>query len=1052
MIKDTQRKALSDLTFKQSYARHSPALNRRETWTESVDRVMRMHRTYLGEERTALLEAEINEIESAYKQKSILGSQRSLQFGGDAVLAKHPRSYNCTSCYVDDPKRFAQSLYLLLCGAGVGYSVQRHHIDQLPAVRTAQQMILAPTEHFLIPDTIEGWCEALDALISAYMVGSTIPSFDFSAIRPAGAPISSCGGSAPSSYPLRVMLQQAEELLRSRAGQQLRPCDASDLMCITADCVRAGGVRRSALICLFSPDDEEMIRYKSEDQWWVKHPYRARANISALVLRDDEHAEQRFSTIFEQTKKYGEPAVIWADSTEIAYNPCVAPDTLVLTDRGYQRIDRLERATLQLDPRFGKGPRGDTTERGGYLTSNERQLYRLQTKEGYWVECTEEHQIMTQRGWVPACDLSLGDSVHIGNVRHHGGFGGRFTEAQGAVLGWLLGDGCVVSATQGRLYFYGDKEVLAPMFAELLGDALHSTTKQEGRTYVDFSFSFLADIKSGWSTETKRWLPDVFFEGSSEFLIAFLRSLFTADGSVQGDAGKGLSVRLTQNDLSLLDAVQRVLLQLGVFSKLYKERRPAGDYLMPDGKGGEKYYTVKAVHELMVSRDSLNVFNNDIGFWDHKQQVLKTRLAERTRRPYADRFVAKFESFEPTRKSPVYDLTQPDTSSFIANGIVVHNCVEIGMVPTLIKDAEGEIVEHYTTKLLDPALRSQHIEAGYTFDTAFQFCNLTEVNASAWETKADAVEAVRLATILGLIQASYTGTEDDYLAQTVTKDILEREYLCGVSLTGLGTARPFARDAGFLGRLGTYASEVADTYWEAVGLKRPPARVTCVKPSGTASVLLGCSSGIHADHAPRFIRRVQMPKDSPIVQAFKAVNPTAVEDSVWSTHGTDYCISFAVEAPADARLKTNESALSFLRWVKRVQEGWVRGGTLRPDSVQRLTHNVSNTCIVSAGEWEGVQEELLRGRDVYAGVSCLSATGDYDYPQAPFQRVYAPEEIADDDPKRTEKLSAYRHWIALRERYVPVDYDAIEEVTDNTNLMGEEACVGGQCELKIPTR
>lgn len=1049
---DPQRQALSDLTYKQSYARHNVALARRERWDESVERVMEMHRAWLGAERVELLEADLDEIEAKYKERRILGSQRSLQFGGNAVLSKHARSYNCTSCYIDSPKRFSQALYLLLCGAGVGYSVQRHHIAHLPSVREAQEMVAMPTYSYLIPDTIEGWCDALDALIEAYMgEGAYLPAFDFSEIRHAGAPINSCGGRAPGPYPLRTMLQQAEELLRSRAGAPLRPCDASDLMCIAADCVRAGGVRRSALICLFSPDDEEMISYKSADQWWVRHPYRARANISALVLRDDDAAEAHFTRIFEHTRAYGEPAVIWADSTETAYNPCVAPDTLVLTDRGYRRIDQLEQATLQLDPRFGKGSRGDTTKRGSYLTSNERQLYRLQTKEGYWVECTEEHQIMTQRGWVPACDLNKGDFVHIGNVRHHGGYGGRFTEAQGAVLGWLLGDGCVMTATQGRLYFYGDKEVLAPMFAELLGDALQNTTKQEGRTYLDFSFSFLADIKSEWATVTKRDLPDTFLEGSSEFLTAFLRSLFTADGSVQGDSNKGLSVRLSQNNLQLLDVVQRVLLQFGVFSKLYRERRPAGDYPMPDGKGGERYYTVKAVHEIMISRDSLNVFSDDIGFWDHKGRTLKTRLEERIRPPYADRFVARFESFEPTRISPVYDLTQPDTSSFIANGIVVHNCVEIGMVPTLIRDRNGDIVEDYTPELLDPAQRDKHIQRGYSFETAFQFCNLTEVNASAWESKSDAVEAVRLATILGLIQASYTGTEDDYLAGTATKAILEREYLCGVSLTGLGTAKSFARDTAFLARLGAWAGDVADRYYEAVGLKRAPARVTCVKPSGTASVLLGCSSGVHADHAPRFLRRVQMPKDSPIVQAFVFSNPKAVEDSVWSTHNTDVCISFAVQAPQTAVTKADQTAVGFLRFVRRVQEGWVRSGTLRPNSVKGLTHNVSNTCIVQADEWESVQKELLAERESYAGVSCLSATGDYDYPQAPFQRVFSPEEIGDDDPQREAKLAAWALWNDLRASYVPVNYDLVVEEADNTNLMGEEACVGGKCELKIGT-
>lgn len=1048
---DTQRQALSELTYKQSYARHNSDLSRRERWEESVERVMQMHRDYLGPERAKLLEAELNEIEAAYKAQKILGSQRSLQFGGDAVLSKHARSYNCTSCYVDSPKRFSQALYLLLCGAGVGYSVQRHHVAQLPSVRATAELVSAPTYSYTIPDTIEGWCDALDALIQGYMSeGARIPSFDLSEIRPAGAAIKSCGGKAPGPYPLRIMLQQAEELLRSRAGQQLRPCDASDLMCIAADCVRAGGVRRSALICLFSPDDEEMTAYKSADQWWVQHPYRARANISALVLRDDEEAETRFKEIFAHTRSYGEPGVIWADSTETAYNPCVAPDTLVLTDTGYKRIKGLKPTTLMVDPRFGKGPKADTTEKGGYMTAIERQLYRLSTREGYEVECTEEHEIMTQRGWVRACELVDGDLIHIANTREHSSFGNSFSERQGLVLGWLLGDGCIVSPTQGRLYFYTGKRDLAPLFAELTECEIKEQPEHK-RVYIDFPLSML-DLKESWDTKTKRDLPDTFYAGSFEFMSGFMRALFSADGSVQGTSAKGVSVRLTQAHLPLLQLVQRVLLQMGIFSKLYRERQPAGTRMLPNGKGGLAEYPVKAVHELVVSRDSLCVFAQDIGFLCDKQEALWDRLNARVRPPYADRFAAKFESFEPTRLSPVYDLTQPDTSSFVANGVVVHNCVEIGMVPTLIRAPSGEVVESYTPDLLDPAQRDKHIDMGFSFETAFQFCNLTEINASAWEGKADAAEATRLATILGLIQASYTGTEDDYLAQTATKEILEREYLCGVSLTGLGTAKSFARDPEFLRRLGSWAKGIADSYYEAVGLKRSPARVTCVKPSGTASVLLGCSSGIHADHARRFIRRVQMPKDSPIVQAFSVINPRAVEDSVWSTHGTDVCISFAILSPLSALLKTEQTAKGFLDFVHAVQKGWVQEGTLRPDSVVGLTHNVSNTCVVQQDEWDGVQKALLDGRDVFAGVSCLSATGDYDYPQAPFQRVYLPVEIEDDDPLKEEKLRAWQLWNELREHYVPVDYDAVIEETDNTELIGEEACVGGACELKIGGR
>lgn len=698
-MKDQQREALSAFNFKQSYARYNPTLKRRETWDESVERVMAMHRKHLGAERAEALSAELEEIETAYKARRILGSQRSLQFGGDAVLSKHPRSYNCTVCYVDKPQRFAEALYLLLCGAGVGYSVQAHHIATLPSVLSAPALSKLPQVTHIIEDSIEGWCEALDALVLGYMgVRGDLPCFDFSLIREEGSAISSCGGKAPGPYPLRVMLQQAEMLLRSRAGQTLRACDASDLMCITADCVRAGGVRRSALICMFTPDDEEMLRYKSADQWWVTHPYRARANISALVLRDDADAEAHFRRIFEQTRAYGEPATIWAESTEVAYNPCV----------------------------------------------------------------------------------------------------------------------------------------------------------------------------------------------------------------------------------------------------------------------------------------------------------------------------------------------------------------EIGMVPTLIRDSEGEVVEHYTPQLLKPSKRAENIDNGYTYETGWQFCNLTEINVSAWQDKANARDAVRLATILGLIQASYTLTDDDWLhRRTCTRAILERECLLGVSLTGLGSAPAWARSSDVLGSLGSYASVVAEDMWQKIGLKACPARVTCVKPSGNASVLLGCSSGVHAEHARRFIRRVQAPKNSPIVQAFASANPSAVEDSVWSALGTDYALSFAVEVPEGALTKETQSAVDFLALVRRVQEHWVKRGTVRPLSCSGVTHNVSNTCTVRADEWDDVRDYLLKYRDELGGVSCLSASGDYDYPQAPFQAVYAPDEISEDDPHREAKLASWELWNTLRAEGVSVDYDSVIEGEDNTELIGEVACAGGACELKL---
>ena len=1062
------KQAMADFVFASTYARYRGDIGRRETFHEAVERMRSMHKIrYAGHlSETSALETLVDDAFDAVQRKEVLASQRALQFGGEPVLRKNMRLYNCATSYCDRPRFFAEALYMGLCGAGVGFSVQTCHTEKLPPLISLAHHNSGDEVYYTVEDSIEGWADAVNTLINYYFGVGALPLFNFSEIRPRGTPIAA-GGTAPGPEPLENALEKIDDLLCGLVEEgvhKLRPIHCFDIAMFASEAVISGGRRRAATIALFDRDDEEMLNAKTGN-WFEENKQRSLANISAVQVIGEESRED-FTRVVASARQYGEPGVIFTRSRQYVYNPCVAPDTLVLTDRGYRRIDRLEQATLQLDPRFGKGSRGDTTERGGYLTSDERQLYRLQTKEGYWVECTEEHQIMTQRGWVPACELTLGDSVHIGNVRHHGGFGGLFTEAQGAVLGWLLGDGCVVSATQGRLYFYGDKEALAPMFAELLGDALQNTTKQEGRTYLDFSLSFLADIKSGWSTETKRFLPDGFFEGSSEFLVAFLRSLFTADGSVQGDASKGLSVRLTQNDLPLLDAVQRVLLQLGVFSKLYRERRPAGDYLMPDGKGGEKYYTAKAVHELMVSRDSLNVFSDDIGFWDHKQQVLKARLAERTRRPYADRFVAKFESLEPTRKSPVYDLTQPDTSSFIANGIVVHNCVEIGMCPVLITDPEGLIENRYTLDMLNNPER--YIERGYTYQSGWQTCNLTEINGAAIKSAEDLVRAAQHAAVIGTLQAGYT--EPGYL-EHVTQRILEREALVGVSITGIMDSPDLLLDPNVLERGAQAVVQMNRRVSAMLGINSA-ARTTCVKPAGTTSILLGTASGIHPHFGRRVIRHIQMNKDNPVIQLFKQHNPSLVEESEWSANGTDYVVAFPIECDADAVVKGDLSAVEFLDHVRLVQRAWVEAGTARPCSAEQLRHNVSNTCAVREDEWGHVEEYLWSHRDALTGVAMLGDMGELCYPQLPNQTVLSlaqyrerfgdeaadcvaqgelPVDVSPPVDEGTEAMIYHARGILKFERLkrdlVAVPYEGWREASDVTNPTADGACSGQSCEV-----
>lgn len=347
--------ALSSYKFAASYGRYLPDAKRREVPAEAFSRVIDMHRLkYAGID----LEDDLEFCLDAMNDNLVLGSQRGLQFGGQPILRKNARLYNCTTSYCDRPRFFQECLYLLLCGCGTGFSVQRHHVAKLPdmiAVDPQQQ------RDFIIPDTVEGWADALGVLLASYGIvdssmatfahettpgsdadvvfapsgyfkdyrGSFV-SFDYSRIRPKGAPLSTGAGKAPGPGPLMASLEAIRKVLQRAANDgadagrapRLRPIDCYDIVMHASDAVLAGGVRRSATICLFSPDDTEMLGAKTGN-WMSENPQRARSNNSAVLLRDSTSWED-FRDIFMLARhQYGEPGFVWADSTEITYNPCV---------------------------------------------------------------------------------------------------------------------------------------------------------------------------------------------------------------------------------------------------------------------------------------------------------------------------------------------------------------------------------------------------------------------------------------------------------------------------------------------------------------------------------------------------------------------------------------------------------------------------------------------------------------------------------------------------------------------------------------------------------
>ena len=278
-MREVNSNILSDITVHMKYAKYIPELKRRETWKELVDRNMAMHIN-----KYPRLEVEIRKAYSYVYTKKILPSMRSLQFAGKPIEISPNRLYNCSYLPVDDVEAFNEIMFLLLSGCGVGYSVQQHHVKQLPNIIKPFQK---RSRRFVIGDSIEGWSDSIKVMIKSYLGGrkSSRVVFDYTDIRPKGARLVTSGGKAPGPQPLKECLIKIEGILEAKEdGEILTPLEVHDIVCYIADAVLAGGIRRAALISLFSAYDEEMISCKAGD-WWEKNPQRGRANNSAVLIR-----------------------------------------------------------------------------------------------------------------------------------------------------------------------------------------------------------------------------------------------------------------------------------------------------------------------------------------------------------------------------------------------------------------------------------------------------------------------------------------------------------------------------------------------------------------------------------------------------------------------------------------------------------------------------------------------------------------------------------------------------------------------------------------------
>ena len=313
---DISNEILSDLTVHMKYAKYLPEAKRRETWEELVDRNKAMHVKKFPE-----LQEQIDNAYTFVYDKKVLPSMRSMQFGGKPIEISPNRLYNCSYLPIDHIDSFSESMFLLLSGCGVGYSVQRHHIEQLPCI---QKPFPKRKRRFLIGDSIEGWADAIKVLMKSYMNGGgSGVTFDFSDIRPKGARLITSGGKAPGPQPLKECIVKITGLLDAKEnGEYLTTIEAHDIVCHIADAVLAGGIRRAALISLFSAYDNEMISCKTGN-WWEKNPQRGRSNNSAVLMRH-KITKEFFMGLWKRIELSGagEPGIYFNNDKDWGTNPC----------------------------------------------------------------------------------------------------------------------------------------------------------------------------------------------------------------------------------------------------------------------------------------------------------------------------------------------------------------------------------------------------------------------------------------------------------------------------------------------------------------------------------------------------------------------------------------------------------------------------------------------------------------------------------------------------------------------------------------------------------
>jgi ribonucleotide reductase class II len=597
--------------------------------------------------------------------------------------------------------------------------------------------------------------------------------------------------------------------------------EVDDQHCFVAEQVL---VHNSATICIFSDDDNEMLAAKTGN-WFYTEPQRARSNNSVMLIRG-KTTRERFMEIINSVKQFGEPGFVWSDSTEMMLNPCCFdPDTRIATKNGLVRIEDLyengTENTVISDTRVGTGDVYCADKFGviprpaskAILTQKSAELYEVVTEHGNVIRVTANHKFPTvSQGRRELRDLTFGDKILLQSGQ--GQFGDTGTYNHGLIAGLVTGDGIVcgedtfIDVWEEDFYSLDAIRNIVNFMPEVEKSCnpckwVNQKPSINGIKKKRIGGTQLREVLENVGIEPaklKSNVPESIWRGTRSMVAGYLHGVIFSIGSIQyTDRGKksSLTLRITQDNKSLLEEIQALLLNFSIVSRMCHRTGPR---MMPNGRGGLSSYECADVYELIVNRANLIRFMDNVGLFGRKQERTQALLqAMDCLRQKPERFTTKIKSIKSIGCKDVYCLEEPETNCLIGNGVVTGNC-EIGMYP----------VDEVTGK------------------TGWQACNLSEINGKMVTSREDFCMAAIAASIVGTLQAGYD--EFAYLGE-ISERIVRREALLGVSITGMMDSSEVLFNPEFQKMAAELVSHTNTVIAEKIGIK-PAARTTCTKPSG----------------------------------------------------------------------------------------------------------------------------------------------------------------------------------------------------------------------------